>query len=270
MSTIHSEELYKVLYPKKERVPILVSVPHAGIYIPDEIKNRMDPHVLANCTDADWLIDHLYDFVTESGITVIVATHHRWVVDLNRDPQGQALYNDGRLITGLVPLTNFRREQIYRDEPPDEAEIKRRIEKYFRPYHDKIRELLSDLKQQFGQVLLWDAHSINQRVGALYSGPFPDLILGTADGESCSSEIIAEVWDTLRKSSYSTALNRPFSGGYITRHFGMQSKNQFALQLEMTKVNYLNNGESAYDDDKAAAVRELLREIFTKIITKLT
>ena len=66
----------------------------------------------------------------------LLANYHRWVVDLNRDPNNHPLYSDGRIITSVCPITNFNGNNIYNNNyQPDQKEISSRIESYFSPYH---------------------------------------------------------------------------------------------------------------------------------------
>ena len=71
--------------------PLLVSVPHAGREIPPTLIDRYLPRAL-NVEDTDWHLDQLYDFVRELGASLLVPRYSRYVVDLNRDPSGTALY----------------------------------------------------------------------------------------------------------------------------------------------------------------------------------
>ena len=205
------------------------------------------------------------------GISIISARLSRYVIDLNRNPEEKPLYSDGRLITGLCPTTTFLGQPLYRDGRTrvDPAEAQRRLGAYFVPYHEKIQSLLNGLLQRHGQVLLWDCHSIRQRVPTIHKEPFPDLILGDADGTSASPGVIEAALSVLDHSPYRTLHNSPFKGGYITRHFGKPALRQHALQLEMTKVNYMDASERNYDEAKAAQVREVLREVFLKLIEQL-
>ena len=70
----------------------------------------------------------------------------------------------------------------------------------------------------------------------------------------------------LNQSGYTVAHNYPFKGGYITRHYGKPLKNRHALQLEMTKINYMDDAEKKYDKVRAEKVRTLLKQIFEKLI----
>ena len=262
---------YSVINPTVQEVPILISVPHCGTAFPSELKDQYKSHLASAPDDTDWFVDRLYDFASAMGMTMITANYSRWVIDLNRDPQSKPLYSDGRIITGLCPATNFLGESIYQDERKEVAttEVTRRVKEYYEPYHNKLEELLVSLKQKFGKVLLWDCHSIRQLVPTIHKEKFPDLILGDADETSSSSTYINMTLENFSSAKYSWSHNYPFKGGYITRHYGKPAEDQHALQLEMSKVNYMDSGELHYDIEKADTVRNLLMKNFTDLIQKL-
>jgi len=252
-------------------VPILISVPHCGIEFPDELKDEYKPNLIGAPDDTDWFVHQLYDFAPQMGMTLIAAKFSRWVIDLNRDPHSTPLYTDGRIITGLCPTTTFLGEPLYRDERKEiqQNEIIRRLEKYYWPYHQEIEKNLIMLKKKFGKVLLWDCHSIRQVVPTIQKEKFPDLILGDADGTSASPGLIETTLSTLDHGNYSMNHNHPFKGGFITRHFGKPSENIHALQLEMTKVNYMDDNETVYHQDRADKMRLLLQKNFSRLIEQL-
>lgn len=251
--------------------PILISVPHCGTRFPDELKDQYKPALISAPDDTDWFVDILYDFAPALGITMIMANYSRWVIDLNRDPHSKPLYSDGRIITGLCPTTTFLGDPLYKDEREvvDALEIKRRVDLYYQPYHHQIDSLLQQRKKKFGKVLLWDCHSIRQVVSTIQKDKFPDLILGDADGTSASPGLIETALGILDHGSYSVQHNHPFKGGYITRHYGKPSEDQHALQLEMTKVNYMDDTELTYDKGRADKMRGMLKRVFEKFIEQL-
>lgn len=264
-------EPFKISIPNVPRVPILLSSPHSGIAFPDALKEEYKMEKISQPDDTDWFVDKLYDFAPSMGITTIAAVHSRWVVDLNRDPESKPLYSDGRIITALCPTTDFFGNTIYRDERKEvtQSEERRRVVQYYTPYHLKIQELLTDLKNEFGKVLLWDCHSIRQFVPTIRKEKFPDLILGDADGTSASPGLIETALKGLESSGYEVTHNFPFKGGYITRYFGKPSENQHALQLEMSKVKYMKDDELQYDSGRAGEVRRILKNTFERLIDAL-
>jgi N-formylglutamate deformylase len=265
------DSVYNLTTPTQPEVPILLSVPHCGTLFPPELKDEYKPELLQSLDDTDWFVDQLYSFAPSLGITMITANYSRWVIDLNRDPHSKPLYSDGRVITGLCPTTNFLGDPIYCDNRKEvsTAEMARRIGLYYEPYHQKLESELNRLHQKFGKVLLWDCHSIRQLVLSIHPQKFPDLILGNADGNSASAEIISQAVQTLKNSDYSFSHNHPFKGGYITRHYGHPQLQRHALQLEMSKVNYMDNTEKHYDEGRAGKMREVLNNVLKKLIDAL-
>jgi N-formylglutamate deformylase len=264
-------ETFSLTKPASGAVPILLSVPHCGTFVPQDLKGDFDPEKISDLDDTDWFVDRLYDFAPAMGITLLTANISRWVIDLNRTPDNQPLYSDGRVITGLCPVTDFLGNPLYADKRTsvEQSEIDRRKYFYFYPYHRQILLMLEKLKDEFGKVLLWDCHSIRRMVTSIRKDPFPDLILGDADGTSASPGLSEITLRNLEGDNRSVAHNEPFKGGYITRQYGKPAENIHALQLEMSKVNYMDDGERNYDPARADRIREKLKRNFEEIINTL-
>jgi len=258
---------FRITLPSATRIPILVSVPHCGITFPEEIKGEYDPSLIETCDDTDWFVDKLYGFAPTLGITMITAEFSRWVIDLNRTPDGTPLYTDGRIITELCPAATFLGQPLYKDQRKkvDAGEVERRKKRYFIPYHQKISQMMAELKREFGTVLLWDCHSIRQVVPTIRKEKFPDLILGSADGASAAESLITEALGSLSRGRYTLQHNDPFKGGYITRTYGIPSGSQHALQLEMSKINYMDDTESRYDPVRAGEIAKLLGDTLARL-----
>jgi N-formylglutamate deformylase len=245
---------------KAGSLPILVSMPHAGADIPDDIAAQLAPCALARA-DTDWHLPELYGFLGEMGASTIAARWSRYVIDLNRPPEDTNLY-PGMDTTGLCPVDTFGRERLYLPgRAPSEAEIARRLELYWRPYHQQLRTELDRLLALHGRVVLWDAHSIASRVPRFFEGRLPDLNFGTANGASCdpglTEAVVAQAPDR-----YSVAVNGRFKGGYITRRYGEPASNVHAIQLEMCQCLYMDEaGPFAYRPDLAAEVQPGLRDM---------
>ncbi len=242
------------------RTPLLVGMPHVGTYIPDDIAADLTDHAMT-VPDTDWHVDLLYDFLDDLGASVIAATHSRYVVDLNRAPDGADLY-PGRDTTELCPTTSFHREPLYRDgRGPGEVEVARRVSLYWEPYHTALGAELERLKAMHGVALLWDAHSIASEVPRFFEGRLTDLNIGTDGGASCDPALARHVMDVAGAvPGYSAVLDGRFRGGYITRHYGRPDEAVHAVQLEQSQRTYMDEAPPfAFRDDLAAAVRPALR-----------
>jgi N-formylglutamate deformylase len=244
---------------QRGHAPLLISLPHDGSFIPDDIAARMQP-AARRAPDTDWHVGRLYEPLAQAlGASVLKPKASRYVIDLNRPADGHALY-PGQRETGLVPAIGFDGEPLYRDgSEPDGAEIQRRINDYWRPYHQAIAQELARLCAEHGRAVLWEGHSIRSRVPMLFEGRLPDFNLGTAAGTSCDPALQARLQACLESQSrFSFAVNGRFKGGYITRHYGTPATGVQAVQLELAQLNYMDEESFAYDEAKAPAVQELI------------
>jgi len=247
---------------KEGRIPLLVSMPHVGTDIPDDIAARMAPCALTRA-DTDWHLRQLYGFLDEMGASTIAARWSRYVIDLNRPPEDTNLY-PGLSTTGLCPVDTFGSEQLYLDgQAPAEMEVRARLERYWQPYHRQLRAELDRLLALHGRVVLWDAHSIASVVPRFFDGRLPDLNFGTAQGTSCAPAMEAEVVGVAQsQSAFSVAVNGRFKGGHITRHYGQPALNVHAIQLEMCQCLYMDESAPfAYRPEAAAQVQPLLQRL---------
>jgi N-formylglutamate deformylase len=242
--------------------PLLISLPHDGTYLPDELAWRLHPRA-RKVPDTDWHVARLYEpLAQELGASVIKPTASRYVVDLNRPADGHALY-PGRRETGLVPTVGFDGEPLYLPgKEPDADEIGQRIQTWWRPYHLALTNELARLKAQHGRVVLWDGHSIRSQVPMLFEGRLPDFNLGTADGASCTTELQWSLTNVMEaQNRFDFVLNGRFKGGYITRHYGRPAEGVQAVQLELAQCRYMNEVSFVWDAAKAPIVQATILEL---------
>ncbi len=249
--------------------PLVVSLPHTGIEIPADIEPRLVSTWLAR-RDADFWVDVLYDFAHEMGATTIRTALSRTVIDVNRDPSGASLY-PGQATTSLCPTETFAGEPLYRSgAAPDAAEIARRTEDFFAPYHARIALETARLREHHRRVVLYDAHSILSRVARLFDDELPQFNLGTNNGASCDPALTNEIEKICDASGMSRVTNGRFRGGWITRHYGKPDNGVHAIQMELAMRGYLqepegelseDNWPAPLDDVRAARLRVALRDV---------
>ncbi|MBS0319024.1 MAG: N-formylglutamate deformylase [Proteobacteria bacterium] len=246
--------------------PLIVDVPHAGTHLPDAIALRMTA-AARRVPDTDWHVDRLYGFVRDMGATLMAATHSRYVVDLNRDPSGTALY-PGADNTELCPTRAFDHAPLYRDAPPDAVEIDARIATFFTPYHDALAAEVARVKARHGYAVVLDGHSIPSAVPRFFDGRLPDLNLGTAGGTSCAPALERVAASTLAGATgFSHVVNGRFKGGWITRRFGTPATGVHALQLEMTQASYCDErAAGVYDEARAAPLVTVLERLCVALL----
>lgn len=246
----------------KKQLPIIISCPHVGTDIPDDIKATMMEDVAEATEDTDWFVHDLYSFAPEMGITLIKANYSRFVIDLNRDPSGKSLYQDARRQTAMVPMTTFAGKQIYKSSSVTSEEVERRRMAYFDPYHAAINEEVRRLKSSFPHVLFFDAHSIKRTVKSIRNEPFPDVIVGDNDGATAHATLTESVIVSLKRARLEVSHNEPFKGGFLTRSQGRPKESIHALQLEMSQDLYMNEQDNSRNLEKEQKIAKILKTLF--------
>ncbi len=235
------------------------------MHVPEDILRRLTP-VGRKVVDTDWHVDKLYAFTQEYGVTLLVATHARTVVDLNRDPAGTLLY-PGQAETTVCPTETFDGERLYAGAAPDAREIAARVDAYWRPYHDTLQAELARVRGIHGSACLLDGHSIRQSVPRLFAGKLPDLNFGTNGGASASPGLVARAMAATAESGFSQVLDGRFRGGYITRHYGDPGAGIHAIQLEMAQTIYMDEAApEIYDSARAAPLVAALRRVVESLL----
>jgi N-formylglutamate deformylase len=248
--------------PTGRPIPLIVSIPHTGTVLPAEIAADLASDEMRRQPMTDWHLDSLYDFLPGLGATTLVAVYSRFVVDLNRAPQAQALY-PGRFETGLVPERTFQGETIYA-RPPGAQEIEARKRDYHAPYHAKLLSLLDDARARFGRAVLVDAHSVASKASLLHGELVEDIFLGNRDGATCDEWLMSLLDEGFSRGGLRVSRNHPYKGGYITDHYG-RLQDVEAVQVEMCQRVYMNEDapDGAPAQPRFGRARELLREVYS-------
>jgi len=245
-------------------LPILISMPHLSADIPENIRADMTEHAHSSI-DTDWYVDQLYDFAKQMGAYWIEPKWSRYVIDLNRDPSGQSLY-PGSSTTELCPTTSFAEQPLYQaNKEPDSEEIQRRIETYWRPYHQQLEAAIKAIHKRFGYVILFEAHSIASVVPRFFDGTLSDFNFGTNDNKTCSSAV-AKVLTDIDLSPFSKVCNQRFKGGYITRAYANPEVNITTIQLELSQASYLNEGDKTWSEKKYQQLKPKLESLFEALL----
>ena len=254
--------------PRGQEIPLVVSIPHTGTRVPPEIAENFASSTMRELPNTDWHLHELYDFLPELGVRVIHANFSRFVVDLNRPPEGGSLY-PGRFETGLVPTQTFDGEPIWA-EAPDDAAVAARREKYHAPYHARLEEMLAETRDRFGQATLIDAHSIRSAATLISDELVNDIYLGNQEGATCGEWLIGELETGFVGHGLQVVRNHPFKGGYITRHYGAMEGVE-ACQIEMAQRVYMDEEDPATGPShpRFDATRQILRDVIARVAAAL-
>ena len=256
----------KVLNFKQGRVPLLISMPHAGVRLTPAVEAGLVP-AAQSLPDTDWHIPQLYEFAAELGASTLAAEYSRFVIDLNRPDDDKPLYVGAT--TGLYPATLFDGQALFRPGlEPSAEERATYLAQIWAPYHRTLAQELARLKAEFGYALLFDAHSIRSVIGHLFDGKLPDFNLGTFNGASCDPQLAGRLEAICAgHPAYSHVLNGRFKGGHITRHYGNPAEHIHAVQLELGQCTYMEEFEPfRYRPDLAAPTQVVLKELLQGLL----
>jgi N-formylglutamate deformylase len=248
-------------------LPLLISIPHAGTFVPEPIAQRF---TLAGSrlADTDWHVDKLYGFARELGASILKANYSRYVVDLNRSPDSAPLYV-GNSTSPVCATLTFRDEPIY--VPGREVtatEIGARVEQYWQPYHQRLATELKAMRQRHGYALLWDAHSVASEVPTLFIGVLPEFNFGTRDHASCPRAVADQLLKLVTSDGkFGAVMNGRFKGGYITSAYGRPNEGIYAVQLELARRVYMDEAAgTGWNPQRAESGAALISQLLTRYL----
>lgn len=236
-----------LVHPCRADVPVLLSVPHAGRDYPDWLLEMSTGGHAALYPLEDPLVDELAATAVGAGIGAVIARTPRAAVDCNRaedeiDPTVVATGPLARLTPrargglGIVPGRTVSHGPLWRG-PIRRDQLEDRLDQAHRPYHLAVGEELGRLRDRFGCALLLDCHSMP---------PLPDggpaIVLGDRYGRTAAPWIRAEAVAIAAAAGYRVAVNEPFAGGHVIERHGTPAAAVHALQIEMDRRCYLQDG----------------------------
>ena len=259
--------------------PLVISVPHGGRSYPSWLRGSRFLDGFRSLEDIG--TDHLAGPLAGPGRPVIIARTSRALVDVNRPPNA----HDPRLIAnpplgqasparlaaagsdrfaqliragyGVVPRLDARQQPLY-DRLLEEAEIAQRLAAAHQPYHQMLADQLAAANRASGRVLLLDIHSMPPaRPG---QERLADMVFGNLDGRSCPAPITRLVSETTQQAGFSQSWNRPYSGGWITRHYSTGKQAVPVLQIEINRALY-QTGPDEIDQQAASRIKNFLETL---------
>lgn len=245
--------------------PVLLAQPHAGTGLPEDLAERLNEDG-RSLRDTDWHVDRLYDGLLADA-TVVRATLHRYVIDVNRGPEDESLY-PGLNTTGLCPVTDFDGRPIYLSgQEPSTDEIEARRLAYHAPYHDALFGELEHIRCRHGVAILYDCHSIRSRIPHLFEGTLPVFNIGTNNGRSCLPAIEELAAGICRRAEgFDTVVNGRFKGGWTTRYYGDPNRGIHAIQMEIAQRAYMDEAPPwTYQPERAEVLRGHLRTLLVAL-----
>ncbi|MYN12919.1 N-formylglutamate amidohydrolase [Pusillimonas sp. TS35] len=235
-------------------IPLVCDSPHSGTVYPADF-NAAAPMALLRQGE-DTHVDQLWEAAPRVGATLIAATFPRTYIDPNRtlqdlDPDAlDGVWHEPlqpgektRLGKGLVWTRMDPRTPIY-DRRLTVAQVRTRIEHYYRPYHAAIAQAVKERYEAFGALWHLNLHSMPNdayaRLGMDSSRPLADFVLGDRDGTTCEPGFVGCIEDCLRDLGYTVARNDPYKGVQLIAQIGQPAQRRHSLQIEIRRPVYMD------------------------------
>ena len=238
---------FRVMEPTAAEIPVVVEVPHAGLGLDPLTIAQLSAPVRCVGNDADLYVDELYAGAPSVGATLLVAELSRYVCDLNRsehdvDPLAAVGGTAQRAPHGLIWRdTTEGQRALY--QPLSRAELERRLERFYRPYHECLARLLDAKRAKFGYVVLLAGHSMPSRGRAGHSDTGKeraDVVPGSRGRTTAHGDLIELPEQLARSRGWTVVHDDPYRGGFTTLHYGRPAIGQHALQVELSRRLYMN------------------------------
>jgi N-formylglutamate deformylase len=251
------------------KLPFLITLTHCSSRIPEDIRSALaltDEQIRMSADLGTW---EIFGSMPVKG--VLCSRWSRLVVDLNRSPHQ-------RDPKGVIARVDYHGRKVYAaGRAPDEKATEQRLEKYYFPFHKRLRELL----ESPDIIGLFDCHSLNGigPVGAPDPGKKrKDIVLGNNGDQSgninptlgrttCPAEAIRSIKEAFQRVGFSVAINSPYAGGFIATHYGQEFREtgKIAVQIEINQDLYLDPICMRPIPEKLESVRWRVHQSFHEI-----
>jgi N-formylglutamate amidohydrolase len=251
---------FSIKKPTSTVLPLVFDSPHSGTQYPGDFHYACDFKILE--TAEDKYVDELFAAAPDHGASLLTANFPRSYIDLNRaenDIDPELLSEDwsgpfeisptSRSHAGIGLIRRLVKPGIpVYERPLTSGEITARIEKYYRPYHDTLENLLKEAHYNYGQVWHINCHSMpnasaypRRGLGLVGNRAKPvDFCIGDRDGRSCAIGLTRSLRDFIRDMGYTVSLNDPFKGLELVEKYSNPAQGYHALQIEINKSLYMN------------------------------
>ena len=231
---------------KQSNSPLVISIPHSGTNIPQDIAPLCN--LGAKREHTDWALPELVAPLLE---TTLVATVSRYIVDVNRFKP-----RTGKATQPIIPRIDELGHQLFYNYPSKQKQADW-LKRYYTPYYHHLESLLHQKLEQYSKVLLIDLHSYDDQLFQT-----SDIILGTRKKQTISKDILEQLQTLFHEEGFSTRVDTPFAGGNIIATFGKHPSIE-AVQIEVPYSLYLE-GHSLHTE-RSTTLQKQLQHIFQKV-----
>jgi N-formylglutamate amidohydrolase len=272
-----------------DKLPIAIVIPHAGLDIPPELKERIaltEEHIF---NEADAYVDLIYDY-RDRVLHWVSFPYARGILDVNR-PADPGLHH--RIGDGVVKRQTSYGDPVFLPEhEPDAALEQQLIESYWQTWHEQLAAIAADKRVK----LVLDCHSmaalgpstyddpaqLRPRVTASNMGDIEGNPRPNSDFISASPALTIKLAEQLGSSladipalaptGKAFDVNRPFRGGWDIFVHGR--KQQPWIMIELSRALYIGEQDANTpivppDEVCIALLRERIWSVIEAIVAEM-
>jgi N-formylglutamate amidohydrolase len=248
-----ADAAYRLTRPARQETAVVFSSPHSGRDYPAAFVAASQLGAVLLRSSEDAFVDDLFAAAPGYGAPLLAARLPRAYLDLNRAPdefdpaliEGMPrLAHNPRVSSGLgvIPRVVAGGRAIYAGKLP-RAEAEARIARVWHPFHSRLRQLMAETHDLFGEAILIDCHSMPHEAIEAHARPGtprPEVVLGDRFGAAASPQIIDRVEAAFRAAGFRVTRNSPFAGAYIAQAYGRPSARHHVVQVEIDRALYMD------------------------------
>ncbi len=206
-------------------------------------------------------VEELFNQAPEQGATWLYACFPNAYIDANRHERDiDPGLIDGALDTPFEPTekSDFGVGLIHsvcdgtgaplQQAPLAIADLRRRLDGYYWPYHNELSSILSEMLLRTGVACHVSCHSmasIARSVSKDAGAPRSDFDIGDRHGETCDRGFVDTVQKFLSGLGYDVTVNKHFAGAESIRKHGDPANGNQSLQIETRRGLYMD--EETYE-----------------------
>lgn len=231
--------------------PLIIHVPHSSEVIPSVIRNQF---VLSD-KELNFELNRMTDAFTDDLFCTGLNDKYKVIFPISRlvvDPE-RFIDDDMEPMAqkGLGVVYTHTSEGKRLRLSLDQNERESLINKYYKPHHKMMAQLIDDQITIYDKCLIIDCHSFPSKPLTFeenQSTDRPDICVGTDDYHT--PLLLVDLCSNLfKENGYITDINLPFSGSFVPGRFYHMNRKVKSIMIEINRKLYMDETSGKKNDN---------------------